>query len=271
MTPHEARLVAIAAVEEVLARRPVPSAVTLKQAAEMLGISPNTARKLKLPRNRAGLIPYEAVLAARDKPLGENHLEETPKIVLHRNGGNSRIRRLTKRPPPALTRRRGPNHHHVQHRYTTMATAYSKGRKAVRGVRPDIKAGTQTLVPQGPDAQPNARISLATREPLKSAGSLLRYGVAAFGEGPEPEILTSLHVDTLKLVRTARASLSEWLESAVERNGDLSLAYDAEDVLTLVETVLAAGLSPSTDHTISPIRGGMEVAARLLEMQEART
>lgn len=66
MTQQEARQVAIAAVEEVLARRPVPSAVTLKQAAELLGISPNTARKLKLPRNSTGLIPYEAVLAARD-------------------------------------------------------------------------------------------------------------------------------------------------------------------------------------------------------------
>ena len=66
LTEQEARRVAIAAAEEVLARRPVPSAVTLKQAAEMLDISPNTARKLKLPRNAAGLIPYEAVLAARD-------------------------------------------------------------------------------------------------------------------------------------------------------------------------------------------------------------
>lgn len=66
MTASEARQVAIAAVEEVFARRPVPSAVTLKQAAEMLGISRNTATKLNLPRNKSGLIPYEAVLAARD-------------------------------------------------------------------------------------------------------------------------------------------------------------------------------------------------------------
>lgn len=66
MNAQEARTVAIAAVEEVLARRPVPSAVTLKQAAEMLGVSRNTAAKLNLPRNAAGLIPYEAVLAARD-------------------------------------------------------------------------------------------------------------------------------------------------------------------------------------------------------------
>lgn len=65
LTEHEARKVAIAAAEEVLARRPVPTSVTLKQAAEMLGISPNTARKLRLPRNSAGLIPYEAVLEAR--------------------------------------------------------------------------------------------------------------------------------------------------------------------------------------------------------------
>lgn len=65
LTDQEARKVAIAAAEEVLARRPVPSAVTLKQAAEMLDVSPNTARKLNLPRNAAGLIPYEAVLTAR--------------------------------------------------------------------------------------------------------------------------------------------------------------------------------------------------------------
>lgn len=66
MTNQDLRKVAIAAAEEVLARRPMPTAVTLKQAAEMLGMSPNTARKLKLPRNPAGLIPYESVLAARD-------------------------------------------------------------------------------------------------------------------------------------------------------------------------------------------------------------
>jgi len=66
LSANEVRQVVAATVEELLARRPVPSAVTLKQAAEMLDISPNTARKLKLPRNSAGLIPYEAVLAARD-------------------------------------------------------------------------------------------------------------------------------------------------------------------------------------------------------------
>lgn len=66
LTNEEARKVAVAAVEEVLARRPVPTHVTLKQACEMLDISPNTARKLRLPRNAAGLIPYEAVLAVRD-------------------------------------------------------------------------------------------------------------------------------------------------------------------------------------------------------------
>ena len=65
VTELDLRRVAIAAAEEVLARRPVPSAVTLKQAAEMVDISPNTARKLNLRRNGAGLIPYEVVLEAR--------------------------------------------------------------------------------------------------------------------------------------------------------------------------------------------------------------
>lgn len=65
-TDQELRRVAVAAAEEVLARRPVPNSVTLKQAAEMLGVCRNTAAKLNLPRNGAGLIPYEAVLEARD-------------------------------------------------------------------------------------------------------------------------------------------------------------------------------------------------------------
>lgn len=66
LNAQEVRQIAAAVVEEMLARRPVPSAVNLNQAAEMLGISRGTAAKLRLPRNAAGLIPYEAVLAARD-------------------------------------------------------------------------------------------------------------------------------------------------------------------------------------------------------------
>ena len=66
LNEHEARRIAIAAAEEVLARRPVPTAVTLKQAAEMLNVSPNTARAYKMRRNAAGLIPYEEVLRVRD-------------------------------------------------------------------------------------------------------------------------------------------------------------------------------------------------------------
>lgn len=66
LTEQEARRIAVAAVEEVLARRPVPTAVTLSQAAEMLGVCRQTARKLNLPRNGAGLINYEDVLAVRD-------------------------------------------------------------------------------------------------------------------------------------------------------------------------------------------------------------
>jgi len=46
LTEQEARRVAIAAAEEVLARRPVPSTVTLSDAAEMLGVSRQTARKM---------------------------------------------------------------------------------------------------------------------------------------------------------------------------------------------------------------------------------
>ena len=65
LTTEEARRLIADTVEEVLARRPVPTAVTLDQAAEMLGVHRNTARKLKLQRNAAGLIPYEEVLRVR--------------------------------------------------------------------------------------------------------------------------------------------------------------------------------------------------------------
>ena len=65
LTEQEAQRLIELAVETVLARRPIPSAVTLKQAAEMLRVSPNTARKLGLRRNSAGLIPYEEVLRVR--------------------------------------------------------------------------------------------------------------------------------------------------------------------------------------------------------------
>jgi hypothetical protein len=46
------------------AERPVPSCVTAIQAAEMLGVSTRTVIRMKLPRNKAGKIPYRAVLEA---------------------------------------------------------------------------------------------------------------------------------------------------------------------------------------------------------------
>lgn len=63
-TSAEMRSIAVQAALEVLARRPVPSAVTAKQAAEMLEVSPRTVARMGLPRNGAGLIPYTAVLDA---------------------------------------------------------------------------------------------------------------------------------------------------------------------------------------------------------------
>ena len=47
------------------AQRPVPSCVSVAEAAEMLGVSTRTIVRMKLPRNAAGKIPYEAVLEAR--------------------------------------------------------------------------------------------------------------------------------------------------------------------------------------------------------------
>jgi hypothetical protein len=46
------------------AERPVPTCVTVAEAAEMLGVSKRTAIRMKLPRNKAGKVPYRAVLEA---------------------------------------------------------------------------------------------------------------------------------------------------------------------------------------------------------------
>lgn len=46
------------------AERPVPSHVSVAEAAEMLGVNRKTIARLKLPRNAVGKIPYRAVLEA---------------------------------------------------------------------------------------------------------------------------------------------------------------------------------------------------------------
>jgi predicted DNA-binding transcriptional regulator YafY len=46
------------------AERPVPSHVSVEQAAEMLDVSPRTIIRMKLQRNAAGKIPYRVVLEA---------------------------------------------------------------------------------------------------------------------------------------------------------------------------------------------------------------
>lgn len=47
------------------AQRPVPSCVSVTEAAKMLGVSRRTLVRMNLRKNDAGKIPYEVVLAAR--------------------------------------------------------------------------------------------------------------------------------------------------------------------------------------------------------------
>ncbi len=62
----EPQLIAIAAMaaEMALARRPAPSSVTLKGAAEIMGVSVRTVARMNLPRNQSNRIPYSAVVDA---------------------------------------------------------------------------------------------------------------------------------------------------------------------------------------------------------------
>lgn len=46
------------------ASRPIPTAVTFSDAAQMLGISTRTLTRMKPPRNKANLIPYSWVIEA---------------------------------------------------------------------------------------------------------------------------------------------------------------------------------------------------------------
>lgn len=46
------------------AERPVPPHVSVTEAAEMLGVSTRTVVRMKLPRNKAGKIPYRVLIEA---------------------------------------------------------------------------------------------------------------------------------------------------------------------------------------------------------------
>lgn len=64
-TQGEARMIAIDAARIALAGQPLPTHVSMVEAAKMLGVTARTVARWKLPRNSAGKIPYEAVIAAR--------------------------------------------------------------------------------------------------------------------------------------------------------------------------------------------------------------
>lgn len=67
-TDKEAKALAVEAAQEALRRyaaeHPHPSCVTAVEAAKMMQLSVRTVAKLNLPRNKAGKIPYSAVLDA---------------------------------------------------------------------------------------------------------------------------------------------------------------------------------------------------------------
>jgi len=46
------------------AERPVPTCVSVAEAAEMLGVSTRTVVRMKPPRNKAGKVPYSWVVEA---------------------------------------------------------------------------------------------------------------------------------------------------------------------------------------------------------------
>lgn len=67
ITATEAEQLIESAVKRALAQHPVPSTVTIQQAAEMLKVSARTVARRNPPRGIGGKIPYEWVLAQRSK------------------------------------------------------------------------------------------------------------------------------------------------------------------------------------------------------------
>jgi hypothetical protein len=65
LTEQESMQLIVKALAIHDAQRPVPSCVSVTEAAKMLKVSRRTLVRLNLPRNKVGKIPYEAVLAAR--------------------------------------------------------------------------------------------------------------------------------------------------------------------------------------------------------------
>ncbi|AYX28451.1 Uncharacterised protein [Burkholderia pseudomallei] len=65
MTESDALRIATKAVEIYAGRRPRPPHVTITQAAEMLGVSRPTARRIltdaRVGRNHAGMVPIEEI------------------------------------------------------------------------------------------------------------------------------------------------------------------------------------------------------------------
>lgn len=62
MTEADISRIVDAALQRLAASRPVPSTVTVQQAAEMLGVSTRTVHRMNPPRTAGGRIPYAWVL-----------------------------------------------------------------------------------------------------------------------------------------------------------------------------------------------------------------
>jgi hypothetical protein len=106
-------------------------------------------------------------------------------------------------------------------------------------------------------------MSTPTPELLMSAARLLRVSAAAFDEDGEPQ--DAELDDILEVVRMAKERVEKWLDGIGGDQRNEEHVYDALDVLTLVESTLAAGLNPANGRSICPLRGAMKIAAERLE------
>lgn len=93
-----------------------------------------------------------------------------------------------------------------------------------------------------------------------AAARMLRIGVVAFAADQEPN-----DDDTLEIVNAAKERVLAGLDMASElMNYDPERAFDALDVLAVLEAAISYADIRDTGKTISPIRGTMKAAADLL-------
>lgn len=97
--------------------------------------------------------------------------------------------------------------------------------------------------------------------PSARRSNLVHVAIAAWGETSDPDCEPDAIVT---VIRMAQAKLKSWFDAHDSVDQNHASLYDAVDILALVEFALQSEIPPTTRCSISPMLGGMKVAAQIL-------